>query len=56
VSVSNDVTIGRFAGRVHNVVHWSGLADGGHFAALEAPDFLIGDMCDLFRRVAPMRR
>lgn len=30
--------------RMMNVVHWSEMTEGGHFAALERPDFLIEDI------------
>ena len=32
-----------------NVVHWSELDRGGHFAALEAPDLLVDDLRAFFR-------
>ena len=32
------------AERDHNVVHWAEFTRGGHFAALEAPDLLTGDV------------
>jgi epoxide hydrolase len=34
----------------HNVEHWSDFERGGHFAAMEAPDLLIGDVRTFFRR------
>jgi len=34
----------------HNVEHWSDFERGGHFAAMEAPDLLVGDMRTFFRR------
>jgi pimeloyl-ACP methyl ester carboxylesterase len=37
----------------HNLVHWTELDRGGHFAALEVPDLLVGDIRDFFR---PLRR
>ena len=30
--------------RMMNVVHWSEMTEGGHFAALERPDFLVEDI------------
>lgn len=45
-----DVTIRPLAERDHHVVHWTEFSRGGHFAALEAPDLLIGDVRDFFRR------
>lgn len=31
------------------LVHWSEMPRGGHFAAMEAPDLLAGDMRKFFR-------
>jgi pimeloyl-ACP methyl ester carboxylesterase len=39
----------RLAERDHNVVHWTEFDCGGHFAALEAPEFLVGDVRAFFR-------
>jgi epoxide hydrolase len=39
-----DTTLRPLAERDHNVVHWSEFSRGGHFAALEAPDLLVGDV------------
>jgi pimeloyl-ACP methyl ester carboxylesterase len=33
----------------HNIVHWSEFDRGGHFAAIECPDLLIGDVRRFFR-------
>jgi microsomal epoxide hydrolase len=41
--------IRRFAERSNNIVHWSEFDRGGHFAAMEVPDLLIGDVRDFFR-------
>jgi hypothetical protein len=30
-------------------VHWTGFSQGGHFAALERPDDLVGDIRDFAR-------
>ncbi len=35
--------------RVYNVQRWTEMPRGGHFAALEAPDLLIGDVRDFAR-------
>jgi epoxide hydrolase len=51
VFTSADVAIRRLAERDHNVVHWSEFDRGGHFAAMEAPDLLIGDVRDFFRQI-----
>jgi microsomal epoxide hydrolase len=41
--------IRRFAERSNNIVHWSEFDRGGHFAAMEQPDLLTGDVRDFFR-------
>ena len=45
---TTDFAIRRFAEKTHNVVHWSEFDRGGHFAALEAPDLLTGDIRAFF--------
>jgi pimeloyl-ACP methyl ester carboxylesterase len=43
--------IRKFAERENtNIVHWSEFDRGGHFAAMEEPDLLIGDIREFFRR------
>ncbi|ADD44427.1 epoxide hydrolase family protein [Stackebrandtia nassauensis] len=43
-------TIRAFAERDNsNIVHWSEFPDGGHFAAMERPDVLTGDLRQFFR-------
>jgi epoxide hydrolase len=49
VSLTQDVAIRKLAEREHNVVHWSEFDRGGHFAAMEAPEFLVGDVRAFFR-------
>ena len=39
-----------FAERSNNIVHWSTFDRGGHFAASDAPDLLIRDLREFFRR------
>ena len=41
--------IRRFAERSNNIVHWTELEHGGHFAAMEQPELLVGDVKDFFR-------
>jgi pimeloyl-ACP methyl ester carboxylesterase len=41
--------IRRFAELSNNIVHWSEFDRGGHFAAMEVPDLLVGDVRDFFR-------
>jgi pimeloyl-ACP methyl ester carboxylesterase len=33
----------------HEIEHWSEFDRGGHFAAMETPDLLVGDVCKFFR-------
>lgn len=48
LSRKQDVTIRRWAEAENNVVHWTELDRGGHFAALEVPDLLIADIRAFF--------
>ena len=41
--------IRRFAEQSNNIVHWSEFDRGGHFAAMEVPDLLVGDVREFFR-------
>ncbi len=43
----------RLAEQSDNIVHWSEFDQGGHFAAMEEPDLLVGDVREFFR---PLRR
>jgi pimeloyl-ACP methyl ester carboxylesterase len=49
VSSTQDVTIRRWAERENNIVRWTEFEHGGHFAALEAPEFLVNDIRTFFR-------
>ncbi len=40
----------QFAERANTIVQWSEFDRGGHFAAMEEPDLLVGDVRQLFRR------
>ncbi|MDB4982267.1 MAG: Epoxide hydrolase domain protein [Myxococcales bacterium] len=51
VSASQDVTIRRWAERENNVVRWTELPQGGHFAALEAPELFVNDVRAFFREL-----
>jgi pimeloyl-ACP methyl ester carboxylesterase len=42
--------IRRLAERAGNIVHWSEFDSGGHFAAMEEPETLVGDVREFFRR------
>ncbi len=44
-----DFGIRTIAERDDNVVHWSEFDRGGHFAAMEVPDLLVGDVRTFFR-------
>jgi pimeloyl-ACP methyl ester carboxylesterase len=46
---SEDISIRRYAEREHNIVHWTDFHRGGHFAAMEEPDLLVGDVRTFFR-------
>jgi pimeloyl-ACP methyl ester carboxylesterase len=48
---AHDIAIRRYAEQGHNIVHWSEFERGGHFAAMEAPDLLVGDVRAFFRRL-----
>jgi microsomal epoxide hydrolase len=41
--------IRRFAEKSNNIAHWSEFDRGGHFAAMEEPDLLVGDVREFFR-------
>ena len=47
---TEDVTIRRWAARENNIVHWTELDHGGHFAALEAPEAFVRDVQEIFPR------
>jgi pimeloyl-ACP methyl ester carboxylesterase len=48
---AEDYAIRRYGERSNNIVHWSEFDRGGHFAAMEAPDLLVGDVREFFRGV-----
>ena len=41
--------IRRFAEQSDTIVHWTEFGRGGHFAAMEVPDLLAGDVREFFR-------
>ena len=41
----------RLAEQTNHIVHWSEFDRGGHFAAMEEPDLLVGDVREFFRLV-----
>ena len=48
---AEDIAIRRWAEQSNTIVHWSEFDRGGHFAAMEAPDLLIADVREFFRRL-----
>jgi pimeloyl-ACP methyl ester carboxylesterase len=46
-----DVAIRRYGEQGNNLTHWTDFDDGGHFAAMEAPDLLVSDIRTFFRSV-----
>jgi epoxide hydrolase len=51
LSLTQDVTIRRWAERENDIVHWTEFDHGGHFAALEVPKLLVDDMREFFRKI-----
>jgi pimeloyl-ACP methyl ester carboxylesterase len=49
---TEDVTIRRWAARENDIVHWTELDHGGHFAALEAPEAFVRDVRKFFREIS----
>ena len=45
---AEDVAIRRYAEQGNTIVRWTEYDRGGHFAALEAPDSLVGDVRAFF--------
>ncbi|MCA9905945.1 MAG: epoxide hydrolase, partial [Anaerolineae bacterium] len=50
---AEDLPIRRYAEWGNNIVHWSEFDRGGHFAAMEVPDLLVGDIRKFFSQVLP---
>jgi epoxide hydrolase len=46
---AEDISIRRYAERDNTIVHWTDFDGGGHFAAMEEPELLVGDMRTFFR-------
>jgi pimeloyl-ACP methyl ester carboxylesterase len=51
LSLTQDVTIRRWAERENNIVHWTEFDHGGHFPALEIPALLVDDVRKFFREI-----
>jgi epoxide hydrolase len=45
---TQDVTIRGWAERENNIVHWTELPRGGHFAAFEVPELMVADLRKFF--------
>ena len=45
------VSVRSFAERANNIVHWTEMPKGGHFAAHDAPDLLVADIRAFFAKV-----
>ena len=43
------ITPRRWAEAAYNITHWTEATRGGHFAAMEQPEVLVGDMREFFR-------
>jgi pimeloyl-ACP methyl ester carboxylesterase len=52
---AEDVAIRRYAEQANNIVHWSDIDAGGHFAALETPDLLVADVRAFFAGLRQQR-
>lgn len=50
LSCAQDVTIRRWAESENNIVHWTELPQGGHFAAMEVPERLTADIRKFFSK------
>ncbi|MER7248051.1 epoxide hydrolase family protein [Kribbella sp. NPDC000426] len=49
LAFAHDVAIRRYAERDNNITRWTDVDHGGHFAALEEPEILVGDVRKFFR-------
>ena len=45
---AEDISVRRYAEQSNTIVHWSEFDRGGHFAAKEGPDLLVGDVRAFF--------
>jgi len=51
VVFAQDIAIRRYAEQGQPIVHWTDFATGGHFAAMETPELLVGDVVSFFARL-----
>jgi epoxide hydrolase len=47
----NFIPLRHIAGRTNNITQWTQYDRGGHFAAMEQPELLVGDIRTFFRRL-----
>ena len=47
-STTQGVPIRRMAERNHNIVRWTEMQRGGHFAALEVPELMVDELREVF--------
>ncbi|WP_326601468.1 epoxide hydrolase [Streptomyces sp. NBC_01799] len=52
----NFIPLRHIAERTNNIVQWTQYDRGGHFAAMEQPDLLVGDVRTFFRNLRDRRR
>jgi epoxide hydrolase len=45
------ISVRSFAERANNIVHWTEMPKGGHFAAHDAPDLLVADIRTFFAKL-----
>jgi pimeloyl-ACP methyl ester carboxylesterase len=45
---AHDISIRRYVERAHTITRWTDVETGGHFAALEEPEILVGDVLEFF--------
>ncbi|MFD3403376.1 epoxide hydrolase family protein [Kribbella sp. NPDC058693] len=48
LAFAHDVPVRRYAERDNNITRWTDVDHGGHFAALEEPEILVGDVREFF--------
>lgn len=48
---AEDISVRSYGEQGHNIVHWSDIDRGGHFAAMEAPDLFVEDVRTFFRKL-----
>ncbi|HEY0448826.1 epoxide hydrolase family protein [Actinophytocola sp.] len=46
---AEDIPIRRYAEETNTITHWTDFDTGGHFAAMEVPGLLVGDVREFFR-------